>query len=128
MTDPSDAPAAPGAAPNMAPPAQTSDQRGSRRVIVGTVTSSNMDKTATVTVIRRVRDRRFHKFLTRRVKYHVHDEHNTAKVGDVVEIVESRPMSKTKRWRLLSTVSRAVEPEPHGAHHQAHAESPSDEK
>ena len=109
MTDPSDAPAAPGAAANMAPPAQTSDQRGSRRVIVGTVTSSNMDKTATVTVIRRVRDRRFHKFLTRRVKYHVHDEHNTAKVGDVVEIVESRPMSKTKRWRLLSTVSRAVE-------------------
>ncbi len=87
------------------------DQRGSRRVIVGTVTSSNMDKTATVTVIRRVRDRRFHKFLTRRVKYHVHDEHNTAKVGDVVEIIESRPMSKTKRWRLLSTLSRAVEAE-----------------
>jgi small subunit ribosomal protein S17 len=89
------------------------DQRGSRRVIVGTVTSSNMDKTATVTVIRRVRDRRFHKFLTRRVKYHVHDEHNTAKVGDVVEIVESRPMSKTKRWRLLSTLSRGVEAEQH---------------
>ena len=88
------------------------DQRGSRRVIVGTVTSSNMDKTATVTVIRRVRDRRFHKFLTRRVKYHVHDEQNTAKVGDVVEIVESRPMSKTKRWRLLSTLSRGVEAEP----------------
>ena len=85
------------------------DDRGSRRVIVGTVTSSKQDKTATVTVIRRVRDRRFHKFLTRRVKYHVHDEHNTAKVGDVVEIIESRPMSKTKRWRLLSTLSRAVE-------------------
>jgi small subunit ribosomal protein S17 len=92
-------------------PQASGDQRGSRRVIVGTVTSSNMDKTATVTVIRRVRDRRFHKFLTRRVKYHVHDEHNTAKVGDVVEIVESRPMSKTKRWRLLSTLSRAVEAE-----------------
>ena len=60
-------------------------------------------------MIRRVRDRRFHKFLTRRVKYHVHDEHNATKVGDVVEIVESRPMSKTKRWRLLSTLSRAVE-------------------
>jgi small subunit ribosomal protein S17 len=97
-------------------PAATRDERGSRRIIVGTVTSSNMEKTATVTVIRRVRDRRFHKFLTRRVKYHVHDEHNTAKVGDVVEIVESRPMSKTKRWRLLSTLSRAVEPEPHAAH------------
>src|SRR3954469_9684967 len=94
-------------------PQASGDQRGSRRVIVGTVTSSNMDKTATVTVIRRVRDRRFHKFLTRRVKYHVHDEHNTAKVGDVVEIVESRPMSKTKRWRLLSTLSRAVEVETH---------------
>src|SRR5437764_14357861 len=89
-------------------PAAT-DQRGSRRMITGTVTSTVMDKTITVTVIRRVRDRRFHKFLTNRVKYHVHDEHNTAKVGDVVEIVESRPMSKTKRWRLLSTLSRAVE-------------------
>ena len=120
MTDPTDVPA------HVGPPTQTSDQRGSRRVIVGTVTSSNMDKTATVTVIRRVRDRRFHKFLTRRVKYHVHDEHNTAKVGDVVEIVESRPMSKTKRWRLLSTVSRAVEPEPHRTH--APAESPPFEK
>jgi small subunit ribosomal protein S17 len=104
------------------------DQRGSRRVIVGTVTSSNMDKTATVTVIRRVRDRRFHKFLTRRVKYHVHDEHNTAKVGDVVEIVESRPMSKTKRWRLLSTLSRGVEPEAHAAPARAHGDNPQVEK
>lgn len=104
------------------------DQRGSRRVIVGTVTSSNMDKTATVTVIRRVRDRRFHKFLTRRVKYHVHDEHNTAKVGDLVEIVESRPMSKTKRWRLLSTLSRAVEPEAHAPHARAHGDNPQVEK
>ena len=91
------------------PPIASSDHRGSRRVIVGTVTSSTMDKTATVTVIRRVRDRRFHKFLTNRVKYHVHDEHNTAKVGDVVEIVETRPMSKTKRWRLLKLVSRSQE-------------------
>lgn len=105
MTESTDATA------SAAPSTPKADQRGSRRVIVGTVTSSNMDKTATVTVIRRVRDRRFHKFLTRRVKYHVHDEHNTAKVGDVVEIIESRPMSKTKRWRLLSTLQRAVEAE-----------------
>jgi small subunit ribosomal protein S17 len=104
------------------------DQRGSRRVIVGTVTSSNMDKTATVTVIRRVRDRRFHKFLTRRVKYHVHDEHNTAKVGDLVEIVESRPMSKTKRWRLLSTLSRGVEAEPSHAAGRPHTDHPQAEK
>lgn len=85
------------------------DQRGSRRVIVGTVTSTKMAKTITVTVTRRVRDRRFHKFLTNRVKYHVHDENNVGKVGDLVEIVESRPMSRTKRWRLLRTITKAVE-------------------
>jgi small subunit ribosomal protein S17 len=90
------------------PATKPEDDRGSRRVIIGTVTSTVMDKTCTVTVIRRVRDRRFHKFLTNRVKYHVHDEHNSAKVGDVVEIVESRPVSRTKRWRLLRTISRAV--------------------
>jgi small subunit ribosomal protein S17 len=109
---------------NPSPGRSDADHRGSRRVIVGTVTSSTMDKTATVTVIRRVRDRRFHKFLTRRMKYHVHDEHNTAKVGDVVEIVESRPMSKTKRWRLLSTLSRA-EIDPHAS---APADQPQIEK
>ncbi len=87
----------------------TADQRGSRRVIVGNVTSANMQKTVVVSVVRRVRDRRFHKFLTRRVKYHVHDENNSAKVGDLVEIIESRPMSRTKRWRLLRTITKAVE-------------------
>jgi small subunit ribosomal protein S17 len=87
----------------------TADKRGSRRVIVGTVSSANMEKTVVVTVIRRIRDRRFHKFLTNRVKYHVHDENNAAKVGDLVEIIESRPMSKTKRWRLLKIVQKGVE-------------------
>lgn len=86
----------------------TTDNRGSRRVIVGTVTSDSMEKTITVAVSRRVRDARFHKFLTRRVKYKAHDEHNTAKVGDLVEIIESAPMSRTKRWRLLRTVKAAV--------------------
>ncbi len=85
------------------------DERGSRRVIVGTVTSTKMAKTITVTVTRRVRDRRFHKFLTNRVKYHVHDENSVGKLGDLVEIVESRPMSRTKRWRLLRTITKAVE-------------------
>lgn len=89
---------------------QQADKRGSRRVIVGTVSSANMEKTVVVTVIRRIRDRRFHKFLTNRVKYHVHDENNAAKVGDLVEIIESRPMSRTKRWRLLKIVTKAVEP------------------
>ena len=89
--------------------AQAQDDRGVRRNIVGTVTSAKMDKTAVVTVIRRVRDRRFHKFVTRRVKYKAHDEHNNAKIGDVVEIIEARPMSKSKRWRILRTISHEVD-------------------
>ena len=90
-------------------PQQQGDERGSRRSITGTVTSTKMDKTAVVTVIRRVRDRRFHKFVTRRVKYKAHDEKNAAKVGDLVEIVESRPMSRSKRWRILRTISHNAE-------------------
>jgi small subunit ribosomal protein S17 len=85
------------------------DDRGSRRTIQGLVTSTKMEKTAVITVIRRVRDRRFHKFVTRRVKYKAHDEHNTAKVGDLVEIIEARPMSRTKRWRILRTIKNAIE-------------------
>jgi len=88
---------------------QTSDTRGSRRTILGTVTSTKMDKTAVITVIRRVRDRRFHKFVSRRVKYKAHDENNAAKVGDLVEIMEARPMSRTKRWRIVRTISHAAD-------------------
>jgi small subunit ribosomal protein S17 len=88
---------------------KTEDTRGSRRSILGTVTSTKMDKTAVITVIRRVRDRRFHKFVSRRVKYKAHDENNAAKVGDLVEIVEARPMSRTKRWRIVRTLSHAAD-------------------
>ena len=66
-----------------------------------------MDKTVVVTVIRRVRDRRFHKFVTRRVKYKAHDEHNACNVGDVIEIIEARRFSKTKRWRVFRTLTKA---------------------
>jgi small subunit ribosomal protein S17 len=93
----------------MSPETTKEDQRGSRRAILGTVTSTKMDKTAVITVIRRVRDRRFHKFVTRRVKYKAHDEKNAARVGDVVEIVEARPMSRTKRWRIVRTISHNAE-------------------
>ena len=88
---------------------QSQDTRGSRRTIVGTVTSTKMDKTAVITVINRVRDRRFHKFVSRRTKYKAHDEKNSAKVGDLVEIVEARPMSRTKRWRIVRTITHAVD-------------------
>ncbi|MBK9069923.1 MAG: 30S ribosomal protein S17 [Myxococcales bacterium] len=83
--------------------------QGTRRTIQGTVSSNAMDKTVVVTVIRRVRDRRFHKFVTRRVKYKAHDEHNKSNVGDLVEIIEARPYSKTKRWRVLRTVKASNE-------------------
>ena len=85
----------------------TSQERGIRRAITGTVTSSKMDKTVVVTVVRRLRDKRFHKFITRRLKYRAHDERNTCNEGDVVEIIESRPFSKTKRWRVSKTLQKA---------------------
>jgi small subunit ribosomal protein S17 len=83
--------------------------RGIRRTIMGLVTSTKMQKTVVVTVVRRVRDRRFHKFVQRRVRYKAHDETAQCGVGDTVELVESRPYSKTKRWRVLRTVEKARE-------------------
>jgi small subunit ribosomal protein S17 len=84
-------------------------KRGIRRVITGTVTSTKMNKTVVVTVSRRFRDKRFHKFISRRVRYKAHDENNGCKVGDLVELVESRPYSKTKKWRVARTLVRARE-------------------
>jgi small subunit ribosomal protein S17 len=83
--------------------------RGIRRVITGIVSSNKMDKSVTVTVTRRFRDKRFHKFVTRRVRYHAHDENNDCNVGDKVELVESRPYSKTKKWRVSRTIEKARE-------------------
>jgi small subunit ribosomal protein S17 len=85
------------------------DARGSRRTITGTVTSTAMQKTVVVTVIRRVRDRRFHKFVVNRVHYKAHDETGVCGVGDTIEIVESRPYSKTKRWRVLRVLEKSKE-------------------
>ncbi|RMH39333.1 MAG: 30S ribosomal protein S17 [Deltaproteobacteria bacterium] len=89
---------------------QTESKRGIRRTIQGVVTSAGkMDKTVVVTVVRRIRDRRFHKFVKQRVKYKAHDERNEYRLGDVVELVESRPYSKTKRWRVARAIERARE-------------------
>lgn len=90
-------------------PSRTNNERGSRRVVTGIVTSNKMDKTVVVTVDRRFRDRRFHKFISRRVKYHAHDEGNTCEVGDKVEIIEARPYSKTKRWRVSRLIEKSRE-------------------
>lgn len=85
------------------------NSRGNRRRIQGTVTSAAMDKTVVVTVIRRIRDKHFHKFLNRKVKYRAHDEDNSCSKGDKVELIASKPYSKTKRWRVIRTIEKARE-------------------
>jgi small subunit ribosomal protein S17 len=85
----------------------TEKTRGIRRTVQGVVTSNKMDKTVVVTVIRRIRDRHFHKFVKQRVKYQAHDERNEYNIGDLVELVEARPYSKTKRWRVSRAIERA---------------------
>ena len=72
-----------------------------RRTLIGQVVSDKMHKTVTVQVVRTVRHARYHKFVTRRKKYHAHDENNECKIGDTVVIQESRPLSKTKRWVVI---------------------------
>ena len=88
---------------------ESTEKRGQRRAIVGTVTSDKMDKTVVVLVTRRVKDLRFHKFVTKRVKYKAHDEKNEFKTGDRVEIVETRPLSKDKRWKVSKLIERPAE-------------------
>jgi small subunit ribosomal protein S17 len=82
-------------------------QRGSRKTRVGVVVSNKAAKTLTVTVERRVSHRLYGKQVTRTKKYYAHDEEQQASEGDVVRIVETRPLSKLKRWRLVEIVERA---------------------
>lgn len=78
-----------------------------RRVLVGQVVSDKMDKTIVVRVMRRYRHPRYRKYINEQVKYKAHDERNEARVGDMVRIVESRPLSRDKRWRLQAVTERA---------------------
>jgi small subunit ribosomal protein S17 len=82
-------------------------ERGKRRVEVGVVTSDKMNKTRRVEIPRLVKHARYGKYIRRRTICHVHDEQNESHAGDTVEIMESRPLSKTKHWRLLRVVTRA---------------------
>lgn len=82
--------------------------RGRRRVQTGEVTSAKMDKSITVAVDRLVKHPVYEKFLKRRTKIHAHDENNDARVGDLVEVAETRPLSKLKRWRLVRVTRRAI--------------------
>ena len=82
-------------------------QRGKRRVETGVVTSDKMNKTRRVEIPRLVKHARYGKYIRRRTICHVHDEKNESHIGDTVEIMESRPLSKTKHWRLIRVVTKA---------------------
>ena len=82
--------------------------RGMRRQVIGTVVSDKMDKTIVVQVDRQVKHPLFHKYISRRTKYAAHDADNSCRTGDKVLIAESRPLSKTKSWRVLKVVEKAI--------------------
>lgn len=89
------------------PEAPTAPKRGRRQVKVGVVVSAKMNKTVVVKVENTTTHRLYHRYLRRSSKFHAHDEANLAKAGDVVEIVSSRPLSKTKRWRVRQILKKA---------------------
>ena len=82
-------------------------QRNLRKTRTGVVRSNKMDKTITVTVERRVKHPIYGKFVKKTTSFHAHDEKNECTVGDIVKIMETRPLSKTKRWRLVEVVEKA---------------------
>ncbi len=84
-----------------------SERRGERKVRTGVVVSDAMEKTVVVKVERRRRHPLYGKSVRRTSKLHAHDEANEAKAGDVVRLVETRPLSRTKRWRVVEIVERA---------------------
>lgn len=91
----------------MATEAAAKPQRGKRRVEVGVVTSDKMNKTRRVEIPRLVKHPRYGKYIKRRTICYVHDEQNESHKGDTVEIMETRPLSKMKNWRLLRIVAKA---------------------
>ena len=82
------------------------DSRNLRKTRIGVVTSNKMTKTITVAVERKVKHPIYGKFVKKTTRFHAHDEKNEASIGDVVRIMETRPMSKTKRWRLVEIVEK----------------------
>jgi small subunit ribosomal protein S17 len=83
------------------------EERNLRKTRTGIVTSNKMDKTITVAVERKVKHPIYGKFVKKTTKFHAHDEKNECTVGDTVRIMETRPLSKTKRWRLVEVVEKA---------------------
>jgi small subunit ribosomal protein S17 len=86
----------------------TPGQRSARKTVVGVVSSRSGDKSIKVVVPFKVPHPRYHKVVNRQTVLHVHDEKNETKVGDQVEIMETRPMSRLKRWRVVAVLHKAV--------------------
>ena len=82
-------------------------ERNNRKTREGLVVSNKMDKTAVIAVVERVRHPKYGKFMMRTKKLYAHDEANDANIGDKVRVMETRPLSKTKCWRLVEVVKRA---------------------
>lgn len=81
--------------------------RANRKEIVGKVTSNKMDKTIVVSIERRMKHKKYHKFVKKTFKFYAHDEKNECGVNDIVRLMETRPLSKTKRWRLTEILEKA---------------------
>ena len=80
----------------------------SKRTLIGRVVSDKMEKTVTVLIERRVKHPMYDKIIVRSSKYHAHNEDNAAKAGDLVEIQEGRPLSKTKAWVVTKLIEKAI--------------------
>ena len=84
------------------------ESRNARRLLTGVVTTAKGEKTISVSVERTYKHAKYGKYVRKRKKYMAHDEKNEAEVGDTVELVSTRPLSKLKRWRLVRVVEKAV--------------------
>src|SRR3954453_14686941 len=92
---------------NTTPGAAPAAERKARRTLVGVVTRDKMDKTRRVEIQRLVKHPRYGKYIKRRTVCYAHDEANETRIGDTVEIMETRPLSKLKHWRLVRVVKKA---------------------
>jgi len=84
----------------------TTIERNLRKIKVGVVSSNKMDKSIVVKVERKVKHPLYGKFVKKSTKFHAHDEKNECSIGDTVKIMETRPISKTKRWRLVEVIEK----------------------
>jgi small subunit ribosomal protein S17 len=89
-------------------PTAPAAERRIRKTLIGVVTSDKMQKTVVVTVTHRIRHPMYKKYIRRRMKYKAHDERSEAKVGDRVLLVETRPLSREKRWAVQKVLEKAV--------------------